>query len=457
MNISKRQNGELNAIITIEVKPEDYQPKVDEIIKSYRKTATIPGFRPGHVPAGIIKKKFGKEVLVEELNKILGEELYNYLRENKIEVLGSPIPVQKTDELIIEEGKEYSFDYEIGLAPVFEVKMPKNSIPFYRVKVDEKMIEEDLNDIRRRYGKFSNPEVAEESSVLYGEFEEVDENGNPKEGANKTTTTLSIEMLRDENEKKKFVGAKKDDVIRFNPMKATQNQTEVAAMLRVEKDNEALHSDYNYTIKTVNKIEKAELNQELFDKVLGEGAASSEEEFKNKIKEGIASFFEKDSDRKFKTELRDVFLEENNFSLPDDFLKRMLKTRQEKQITDQEFDHEYFHLAEDLKWNLIQEKISSQQSFTIAADDIKNAARLLISQQFAQYGMPPPEDDKMEEMVMGYLNKDDNEERLQRILIGQKVFDYLKQAVSLNVIEMPYAEFVEKMKEKTQHEMEHHH
>lgn len=457
MNISKRQNGDLNAIITIEVKPADYQPKVEETIKSYRKTASIPGFRPGHVPAGLIKKKYGKEVLVEELNRLLGNELMNYLRENKIDVLGTPLPVNAPDWLLIEEGKDYSFDYEIGIAPTVSVKLSETKIPYYLVKIDDKMVEDDLSDMRRRYGKFSNPEAAEENSVLYGEFTELQESGEVKEGGNVTTTTLSVEMIKDEEERQKFIGAKKEDVVRFNPIKALKNQAEISAMLRIDRKSPAMESDYNFSVKTVNRIEKAELNAELFDKVFGEGAVSTEDEFRAKIKEGIASYFEKESDKKLQKDLRSTILIENDISLPDDFLKRMLKSRQEKPVEDHEFEHEYFHLAEDLKWNLIQEKIAADQSISVLKEEIMNTARMMISQQFIQYGVAPPEDDKLDELVNNYLQKDDNGERLDRTILTQKVFDYLKKNLKLNMIEMPYDEFVEKVKEKSAHEVEHHH
>ncbi len=457
MNISKRQNGELNAIITIEVKPEDYQPKVDETIKNYRKNANIPGFRPGHVPAGIIKKKYGKDVLVEELNKLLGNELVNYLRDNNIDVLGSPLPVQTLEQLTFEEGKNFSFDYEIGIAPAVNVKMPESKIPFYLIHIDDKMIDDDINEMRRRYGKFSNPESSEATSVLYGEFVELNENGEIKEDGNKTTTTISIEMIKDENEQKKFIGLKKDELVSFNPLKALKNETEVSAMLKTEKSLTALRSDYQFSIKTVNKIEKAELNQEFFDKAFGEDIVHNEEEFKAKIREGIASYFEKESDKKLQKDIRIVFLEENKLQLPDEFLKRMLKARQEKTIEDHEFEHQYFHLAEDLKWDLLQNKIATDQTIKVSNEDIMDTGRVMISQQFAQYGVAPPDDEKLDELVQNYLQKDDNQERLGRTLLSHKVFDFLKKNLKLNMLELPYEDFIEKLKEKTQHETEHHH
>jgi trigger factor len=318
------------------------------------------------------------------------------------------------------------------------------------------MVDEDLNEMRRRYGKFSNPESAEPTSVLYGEFNELDENGEVKEGGNKTTTTLAIDMIRDDDEKNKFVGVKKDEAVVFNPMKAMKNEAEVSAMLKTEKTSEAMNSDYKYTVKTVNKIEKAELNQEFFDKAFGADVVHSEDELRSKIREGIASYFEKESDKKLQKDIRRELIENNKINLPDDFLKRMLKTRQEKAMDDHTFEHEYFHLAEDLKWDLIQGKLAGDQNIEVTQEEILNTARVLISQQFAQYGVAPPENEKLDELVQNYLQKDNNDERLGRTILSQKVFDFLKKNLKLDMIELPYEDYISKLKEQTQHELEHH-
>jgi trigger factor len=457
MNISKRENGDLSAIISIEVQPSDYQPKVDEAIKNFRKNASIPGFRPGHVPAGLIKKKYGKEVLAEELNRLLGNELYNYLRENKIDVLGTPLPITNQEEQELEEGRNFKFDYEVGLAPEVKVQMPANKVPYYLIKVDDQMIENDINDMRRRYGKFSNPEAADANSILYGEFTELDETGEPKEAGVSTTTTLAIDMIRDEVEKSKFLGAQKDKEIVFSPRIAIKNDTEVAAMLRIGADSASMDSEYRFTVKTVNEIQKAEINQELFDKTFGEGVVSDEESFRAKIREGIAAYFEQQSDKKLKKDLRNILLSENNISLPDDFLKRMLKSQQKETMDDHAFEHEYYHVAEDLKWNLIESKIAAEANIEVKFEDVMDASKLMIAQQFAQYGVPAPEEAKLQEMARDYLLKDDNHERVQRSLVGQRVFEHLKKTLKLNMIEQPYDEYVATLNERSAHEVEHNH
>ena len=457
MQISQEQQSELLTVLKIRLQPEDYQNRVKDILKRYQKSAQIPGFRPGHVPAGLIKKQYGQPVLLDELNKLVSESISNYVFEQKLEVIGSPMPKNGLDQQTLEDGNTFEFSYEVGLAPKFSVQIPTGKIPYYLVKVDEKMINDDADDLRRRYGKFSNPEKSEENSILYGEFNELDEAGNLKEGGNKTTTTLSIERILQANDRKPFIGLAKGDTIDFHPMTVIGNDTEVAAMLRLEKQSPAMQSNYRLTVMTISRIELADLNQEFFDKIYGEGNVTNEEEFRAKIREGILVYFERESDRKMRKDLRNELLAHNNLPLPDDFLKRMLKANAEKPMADSEFDHQYYHLAEDLRWNLMVTKLATDQGFDVTEDELKELARGLVRQQFAQYGYYEIDDAKLEEVSERYLNEDGNRERLDRSIRENKVFAHLKGVVKLDMIELPYQEYVARLQEKTQHELEHHH
>ncbi|MFZ7154944.1 MAG: trigger factor [Bacteroidota bacterium] len=457
MQISQEQQSELLTVLKIRLQPEDYQNRVKDILKRYQKSAQIPGFRPGHVPAGLIKKQYGQPVLLDELNKLVSESISNYVFEQKLEVIGSPMPKNGLDQQTLEDGNTFEFSYEVGLAPKFSVQLPSGKIPYYLVKVDEKMINDDADDLRRRYGKFSNPEKSEENSILYGEFNELDEAGNVKEGGNKTTTTLSIERIPQANDRKPFIGLAKGDTIDFHPMTVIGNDTEVAAMLRLEKQSPAMQSNYRLTVMTISRIELADLNQEFFDKIYGEGNVTNEEEFRAKIREGILAYFERESDRKMRKDLRNELLNQNNLPLPDDFLKRMLKANAEKPMADSEFDHQYYHLAEDLRWNLMVTKLATDQGFDVTEDELKELARGLVRQQFAQYGYYDIDDAKLEEVSERYLNEDGNRERLDRSIRENKVFAHLKGVVKLDMIELPYQEYVARLQEKTQHELEHHH
>ncbi len=459
MNITKESIDSLNAVLRVQLEPQDYKPKVDETLKKYQRTATIPGFRLGHVPAGMIKKMYGKSVLVEEVEKLINESVGRYIYDNNIPMLGSPLPKMSETERQWEEGNNFEFLYEIALAPEFEVKIDNDKVPYYVLKVDDKMVDEDIADLRRRYGKFSNPDVSEEEHILYGEFEELDDAGNVKEGGNKTKTTVALEMIKDALERKKFLGLKKDEAITFNPMQTLGNETEVSAMLKVAKDSPALNSNYKFTIQTINRVDKADLNQEFFDKIYGNDTVKNEEEFRAKTHEGIAKMMEVESDRKLKKDLRNKITEELNIPLPDDFLKRMLRAehKEKETISDEQFNHEYHHVAEDLLWSLIVGKIGKNNNLTVTEDEVKLAAKQLVYQQFAQYGMHDLEESRLDELATTYLKDEKHVSSLERGVLDQKVFVYLKSAHKLDPIELPYEAFIEKLREKTEHELEHHH
>lgn len=459
MNITKESKDALNAVLRVQLEPNDYKAKVSETLKKYQRTANIPGFRSGHVPAGMIKKMYGKAVLVDEVEKLINESVSRYIYDNNIPMLGNPIPQPTGTEREWNEDSNFEFLYEIAIAPEFEVKIDSKKVPYYVLQVDDKMVDEDIADLRRRYGKFSNPEVSAEGHILYGEFDELDEAGNVKEGGNKTTTTVALEMIKDVLERKKFIGLKKDESVTFNPMQTLGNETEVSAMLKVAKDSPALNSNYKFTVKTINQVDKAELNQDFFDKIYGKDVVKTEEEFRAKTREGIAKMMEVESDRKLKKDLRNKITEELNIPLPDEFLKRMLRLehKDKEPVSDEQFEHEYYHLAEDLRWSLIVNKIAKDNNLTVSEEEVTLAARQLVYQQFAQYGIRDMDPAKLDELAANYLKDEKHASSLERGVIDQKVFMYLKEAHKLDTKELPYEPFVEKLREKTEHEMEHHH
>jgi trigger factor len=459
MNVTKKQENDLSALIKIEVAPEDYTSRVDEVIRKYQRTAQIPGFRPGKVPIGMIKKQYGKSVLLDELNNLTSNALYQFIADNKIDVIGNPLPAKSEKEMILEEGQSFELLFEVGMAPQVDVNVStKDKLPYYIVKVDDKMVNDDVEDLRRRYGKFSSPEVSTATNVLYGEFAELDEAGNIKPDGNKTTTTLSIDMVK-ADEKNKFIGLKKGDNIDFKPKDLFVTEAEVSALLKVEKNSPAMNSDYRFTVKTINQIDAAEMNSELFDKVYGEGNVKTEEEFRTKIREGIASYFERESDKKLRKDLMNYLIGKLEIPLPDDFLKRMIRAnmKPDEKVSDQEFEHQYFHLAEDLRWDLIRNNVAKANSIEVTSEEVTNLAAAMVRQQLAQYGMYDISDEQLKQFTDDYMNKDGNSGRLEKSIIDDKVFRVLKSQVKLDVHELPYAEFTSKLMEKTQHEVEHHH
>ncbi len=446
MNITKEDVTQLNSLIRIKLTPSDYKNDVDTAIKKFRKSATMPGFRAGHVPEGMIRKMYGKSFLADELNRIVSKSLHEYLKENNLMVLGDPLPKDTEHTNNFENPSDFEFLFEIGLAPAINFDIASiAAVDYYEIAVDDKRVETYIDDLRRKHGKFSNPEQAEESSILYGELTELDENGNVKEGGITSTTTLSVELVKDADTKKKLIGIKKDDTVVFNPNKAMQDVTEVAYMLRIEKDKaEKLTSDFQYKILSVNKVEKADINQELFDKVFGENAVTSEQDFRERVKADIAAMFRHESIHKFNHDTEDAILKQMNLSLPDEFLKKWIMTMNEKPITTEQLEKEYPSYSREMQWRMIENEIATKQNIKVEQEDLKQYAASVIMQQFGQYSLGA---DMIEDFANRYLQKQENINKAAEAVKSKKVFDYLNQMVPKNVKNVTYDEFTHIVRE----------
>lgn len=446
MNITKEDVTQLNSLIRIKLTPSDYKNDVDTAIKKFRKSASMPGFRAGHVPEGMIRKMYGKSFLADELNRIVSKSLHEYLKENNLMVLGDPLPKDTEHTNNFENPSDFEFLFEIGLAPAINFDIASiAAVDYYEIAVDDKRVETYIDDLRRKHGKFSNPEQAEESSILYGELTELDENGNVKEGGITSTTTLSVELVKDADTKKKLIGIKKDDTVVFNPNKAMQDVTEVAYMLRIEKDKaEKLTSDFQYKILSVNKVEKADINQELFDKVFGENAVTSEQDFRDRVKADIAAMFRHESIHKFNHDTEDAILKQMNLSLPDEFLKKWIMTMNEKPITTEQLEKEYPSYSREMQWRMIENEIATKQNIKVEQEDLKQYAASVIMQQFGQYSLGA---DMIEDFANRYLQKQENINKAAEAVKSKKVFDYLNQMVPKNVKNVTYDEFTHIVRE----------
>ena len=451
MDIKREDIDELNAVIRIKVAPGDYQPRVDEMVKKYQKTASMPGFRPGKMPAGMIRKMHGKSILADELNKILSDSLNKYLTDNQLDILGNPLP-QPQNNLVLdaENPTEIELAYDLGLAPRFELNLsPKESFSFYQLEVDAGMIEKYIANIARRHGKFSSPETAGESDILYGEFKELAPDGNEKDGGITTTTSLALEFVKDEAAKNKLIGLKKEDTVVLNPYKAIGDESEVAAMLSIQKENiSKADVDFKFTVQTVNRIEKAALNQELFNKLYGDGAVNSEEEFKEKVKGELAGVYVARSNNKLKRDMRDRLLEKTKLSLPDNFLKRWMMTGGEKPLSAEQIEREYDLYANELKWRLVENKIVRDNKINISRDDLKEFAKEQIRVQFAQYGMMSVEEEKLNDYADKYIENQEQSRKMLETLLSGRVFDYLKTVFKIDVKTLPYDDFVKAVQEE---------
>ncbi|RZL69626.1 MAG: trigger factor, partial [Pedobacter sp.] len=359
MNITQEKTGNLNAVVKIKIAPADYTGKVDKAIKEQAKKAQLPGFRKGMVPASHIKRMYGKSILVEEVNNLLNDTLSNYIAEQKLEILGQPLPKMDNERVFKwDNTDDFEFDYELGLAPAFDVNISsKDKFTQYIIKADQETLEERIKNIRRSYGKMSNPEASAEGDVLYAELVQLGADGSVFEGGITNTATLRLDQVSDKKILKSLVGLKKDDVVTVDIQKAFGDAAVIAKALNIsEEDATELKSNFQLTVKNVNRLEESDLNQEFFDKLFGEGTVTDEAGFREKITEEVEGMFKQDAERQLSNDIYEQLLTKHSFELPDEFLRRWLKATNEK-LTDEELAEGYDDFAKNLKWTLIENKI----------------------------------------------------------------------------------------------------
>lgn len=454
MNITREEVGTLIEVIKINLSPEDYNPQFEAELKKFQKTMNLPGFRPGHVPVGLVKKRYGKALLIDELNKIISGSLENFITESKLDLLGSPIPQPSNDSINNwDDPGEFEFKFEIGLAPKFDLTLPPSkAFDYYDIEVDEAKVEQYVEDIRRKYGKFSNPEVADENSIFYGDFAELDNEGNLREGGITSRSTLSVATVKDPAVRQQLIGRKKGDVVVMNLLKAFNgDQDEIGHMLNQPVEKLAqITSDFQYTVDTINHVEGADMNQEFFDKIYGEGTVTTEAEFKEKVRSEIKGMYTQESDMKLKHDLEDHLLQELDLKLPDSFLQKWLQTAVEKPLSPEQVEKDYPGYARGMKMRLIENKIFRDQNMQISKEEINEMARQYILHQFSGYAAGLNEE-IMESLITRYLEKRESVERIIETLSDRKVFNYLKSIVKTNIKPVKYDEFVNIVKNHHHH------
>jgi trigger factor len=365
MNISQEKVDNLNTVVKINLNPADYQPRVEKAIKEQAKKAKIPGFRPGMVPPAHIKRMYGKSILVDEINNMLSDTLNKYLEEEKLEVLGQPLPKREDErkEYNWDFADDFEFNYEIGLAPEFEIDFTsKDQITQYIIKADEETLAQRVKSIRRAYGKMTNPDVSADDDVLYGELVQLSPDGSVFEDGISNTASVRLDLIKDEAIKASLIGLKKGDEVTLDIQAAYGNDAaKIAGVLKIDEETAAdLKSNFKLTVKNVNRLEEADLNQEFFDKLFGEGTVTTEEGFREKITEEVETMMQQDSERKLQNDIYNYSLNKVQFNLPDEFLKRWLKATNEK-LTEEELESGYNDFAKNLKWTLIANKITRWQ------------------------------------------------------------------------------------------------
>ena len=444
MKLTQSKAKDLMATITVELVAADYSEKVDKILKDYRKTADVPGFRKGKTPMAIINKKYRTSVIVEEVNKLLQDELYKHISAEKVRVLGSPMPIDETP-IDWENTDDFTFQYEVGLAPEFDVKITaKDKLNYYKIKADAKLVDGYCTDIAKRYGKMSNPEVSVEGDLIFCAIAQLDVDGNVMSNGISNEATVAMEYIADAKIKKQFVGVKKDDVLKVNVMKAFTNHSDLGSMLNVSHD--ALHNltseEFQFTVKNINQLAPAELTTELFDKVYGEGKVKDVKEFKAKVQEEAEGQFVGESDRMLKNDIVTYFIEKLKLQMPDDFLKRWLLQTSEQPITMEVLATEYDMYAKSLQWQLIENKILENYDVKVTQEDVLNQTKKLIGSQMKQYGQPEGDDAQLTDIATNILKNEEERKKIYDQIFDERTLVVYKENFKLTEKNVTYDEFV---------------
>tara|TARA_R110001592_G_scaffold325782_4_gene606286 strand:- start:195232 stop:196590 length:1359 start_codon:yes stop_codon:yes gene_type:complete len=450
MEVLFNKTNDLHANIVIKIAEEDYKKEYEQQLERYKKQVNLPGFRPGKVPTAIIKKRYGTGVLAEHINQTVNKELQKYITENALNFLGNPIPANLGDDKAdFENPSDFQFTFELGLSPEVDIKLTKREkYAYYQIKADAEMIDRQVSDMTRRYGKLSEPEAAEATDMIIGDVIEL-ENGEIKEGGIMQNATIALEFVEDKATVKKFVGVGAGDTVDFDIDKVSKGNEDKAKMLGISVDDAAnATGDFRINVKEIKRLQPAELNQELFDKLYEKDAVKTEEEFRAKLAEDLEKGFVNDADKLFRKNLMEKLISKNKFDLPDEFLKRWIKSANEKPLSDEELEKEYPQYAQHLREQLIENSLVKTNEIKIEPADLEKFIGDSIKQQYAMYGMNIPEAE-LANHVSTLMQKGEERNRYAEALIQQKVVEFAKENVKLDEKDVTYTEFIELMYPKS--------
>ncbi|GLB51046.1 peptidylprolyl isomerase [Neptunitalea chrysea] len=434
MNITKEQVDDLNAIVTVALSKEDYSDKVDSTLDNYRKTADIPGFRKGHVPMGMVKKQYGKAVLVDEVNKLLQEALNNFLTEEKLDVLGNPLP--KPQDELDWDAEELLFQFELGLAPTFDIEFGKDAVTHYKVVADDKMLDEQIERIQKQFGKLVGQKEVIKDAEITATFVNEEKEINNK-------ATFTFDKIKSEEAAEKLLGTKIGETVALSTNGLFADDHDLMEVLKVSHDDaHGLDIEVTATIEEVNTRELAELNQELFDKLFGEGVVTTLEEVKAKIKEDAEKQFVQQSDQKLLNDVTEGLIGNTSFDLPAEFLIKWLQASGEQPLTEEQAKEEYEKAEKGLRYQLIEGKIIKDNDLQVTFDELKDFAKDYIKIQMAQFGQLDPADEEVENVAMRIMSNQEEVKRLSEQLMSQKMITFFKDNGNLTEKEVSYEDFV---------------
>ena len=438
MNITRESIDKLNAVVKIEIAKADYSEKVEKILTDYRKSANIPGFRKGQVPMGLVKKQHGKAILADEVNKILQESLGKYLNDEKLDVLGSPLP--KFQDEMNWDAEDFSFEFEIGLSPEFDIKLKaKKAITKYTITADKKMIDDQLVNIQKQYGKLTPKTVVDKDDEVTGVF------FNDSEGI-EATATLTLDKLKGKTNLSAFTAAKVDDVLTLKTKGLFQDSHDLMTYLKVDHDTaHGLDVEVAFTISEVNSRENAELDQELFDKLFGEGTVKSVTELRAKITEDAEKQFVQQADQKFLNDVTEYLVENTKFDLPAQFLKKWIQTAGEEKLDTDQANEEYEKSEKSMRYQLIESKLIVENNLQVNFEDLKAYTSEMIKTQMAQFGQMNPTEKEIEDIVARVLSNQEEVKRISEQLTSQKLLDFYKESVRFKDKKLAYEAFVKEV------------
>ena len=452
MKVTFENPDKVNGLMTITVEEADFKENVEKTLKNYRKKANVPGFRPGQVPMGLIKRQVGTSVKVDEINKLVGQEIYKYVQANKIQMLGDPMPSEKQQPVDVEKDAPYTFVFDIAVAPEFEIKLSgHDKVDYYTIKVDDKLIDQQVDMYASRGGHYDKVDSYQENDMLKGDLRELDAEGNTKaEGITVEGAVMLPNYIKVDDQKKLFDGCKLGDIITFNPKKAyPENLGEISSLLKVSREEaENIDADFSYQITEISRYVKADVNQDLFDQVFGKDAVKDEKEFRERVADTLKAQFAVDSDFKFIQDLR-AHCEKKvgELTYPDALLKRiMLNNNKDK---GEDFVEKNYEMSiKELTWHLIKEQLVAANNIKVEDADVKETAKEAARAQFAQYGMNNVPDEYLENYAQDMLKKKEYVDNLVDRSIDRKLTEVLKNVVKLNPKEATLEEFNKMMESK---------
>jgi len=447
MNITRENTDNVNAVVKITIEKPDYEPKVEEKLKEYRQKADMPGFRPGKAPLGLVKKRFGKSLLIDEVNTLLSQKLTGYLMEEKLQILGEPLPNEEQQKPIDwDKDENFEFVFDLALAPEVEVPLEeKDKINYYKIKVSDEMIDQQVDMITSQMGENKDVDEVKEKGLVRGDFVQLDEEGNElEEGIRPEGVLLAIDLIKDKDIQQEFIGKKKGDIVIFDPVKAYEDVHEVQHMLNISHEQaHELNSKFKFTINEPLEFEKAELNEELYKKIYGEDTeVKTEEDLRKRLAEELAANLVHSSEQRFAMDARDTLIEKVNPELPEAFLKRWLRVAN-KDVTEEQIENDFDGFLKDLKWQLIKDKLIKENELKVEEEEAFDFAKQLAQAQYAQYGIPNVPEDQLESFAKMILEKQEEKERLYNKLLEDKVVAVVKDKVSLDEKEVTQEEFTE--------------